>query len=467
MKASRVGRVWTGTLAVLALCVVGCESQPSRQINPIDLSGSARTLPGLVSDGITLNTLVIQRAIDECSASGGGKVRLPAGRYVTGTIRLKDNVTLTLEEGTTLLGSTRASDYRNVDPFTAGDGVPLGSALVVAVDAKNVGLEGAGTIDGQAKALAAGQKPYKVRPFLMRWVRCDGVRVAGLTLVAPGAWTNHLFQCRNVTIERLSVRSKTAGIPNTDGIDVDSCQGVRFDGCEIDSGDDAVCLKTTSKMPCSDISVSNCTLTTLCNAVKIGTESLGDFEQIRVKDCRVRHVGMAGIAVYCVDGAHADGLWFDKITMDGVNVAVSIRLGARLKTFRPGDYAKPVGTLRNISVSHIRARGIGRIRLLINGIPDHPVEQLALTDIQIECPGGGRDTDALIQLPEKISAYPEMDMFGAKMPAYGMYLRHVRGATLDRITFTTRRNDGRPSVLELDATGVCSTTANPVPAGQK
>jgi polygalacturonase len=130
------------------------------------------TNAGVVGDGVALNTPGIQKVIDNCAASGGGTVRFPTGRYLTGTIQIKSNVTLRFEEGATLLGSTDVGDYRNLDPFIDGSGHPLGHALIVAVDADHVGIEGSGTVDGQSPKLKSKEKPYSVRPFLVRWVRC-------------------------------------------------------------------------------------------------------------------------------------------------------------------------------------------------------------------------------------------------------------------------------------------------------
>ncbi|MBW8782997.1 MAG: glycoside hydrolase family 28 protein [Verrucomicrobia bacterium] len=406
-------------------------------------------VPAAVGDGTTLNTVVLQKAIDTCSAQGGGRVRLPAGRYLTGTLQLKDNVILHLDEQAVLLGSTRAADYRNLDPFTAGDGVKdLGYALIVAVDAQHVGIEGPGTIDGQGKAVKAAQNPYTVRPFLIRWVRCSDITVRETHLTGPGAWTMHFFQCRNVAVDGVTIRS--LGLVNNDGIDIDSCETVRITGCDIDSGDDALCLKATSPRPCHDIVATGCRLKTVCNAIKLGTESLGDFENIRISDCQIRDTGMAGIALYSVDGAHLQNVTMDGITMDGVSVPISVRLGARLKTFRPGDQPRPPGALRDITLRHIHATGARLIGLLINGIPGHPVESLALDDIQIELVGGGKAADTAVQLPEKISAYPEMSMFGRNMPAYALYFRHVDGISLRNVHTNVTLPDTRPAGVFID-----------------
>jgi polygalacturonase len=417
---------------------------------------------GAIGDGATVNTAAIQKAIDDCSASGGGTIQFPAGRFVTGTIQLKDNVTLRLDENATLLGSTNAADYRNVDPFMAGDGVPLGYALIVAEGANHAGIEGAGTIDGQGKKLKAAQKRYTVRPFLMRWLHCTNVTVRDVHLTNPGAWTLNFFQSRDATVERVTIRTRNTGLVNNDGIDLDSCENVSIRDCDIESGDDALCLKATSPLPCRNITASGCKLSTKTNAIKLGTESLGDFENISVTDCQITNTGMAGIALYSVDGANLHDVKLDGITMDGVTVPICVRLGARLKTFRAGDQPKPPGTLRDVTIKNVRVTGARQIGLLISGITNHPVENLTLKNIQIELAGGGKLADAQIQLPEKEKAYPEYSMFGKVMPAYGIYARHVRGIIFKNVRTTVKNPDARPASIFVDVEGV--TPADFAPA---
>ncbi|HVU36995.1 MAG TPA: glycosyl hydrolase family 28 protein [Opitutales bacterium] len=419
-----------------------------------------------MGDGATINTAAIQRAVDACSAQGSGVVHFSAGRYLTGTIQLKAGVTLQLDDQAVLLGSTRAEDYRNLDPFTDGSGYPMGYALIVAVDAQHVGIEGSGVIDGQGmdvaraqgnfdargKALSADKTTYTVRPFLVRWVRCANIVMRGVQLRNSGAWGVHFSQSKNITVENVTIRS--AGLRNNDGIDVDSCANVRIKGCDIDSGDDAICLKATSPLPCRDFTAEDCKLKTRCNAIKLGTESLGDFEHIQVSNCQIRDIGMAGVALYCVDGAHMQDIRISNLAIDGVTVPISIRLGARLKTFRAGDGAKPPGLLRDVSIKNLQVTGAQQIGMLINGIPGHPVENVSLENISIELAGGGRTEDAQVQLPENEAAYPEYNMFGKVMPAYGIYARHIRNIQLVNVTMRVAAPDGRPFAQFIDVEGL-------------
>ncbi|HEX7845493.1 MAG TPA: glycosyl hydrolase family 28 protein, partial [Chitinophagaceae bacterium] len=208
---------------------------------------------GAVGDGKTLNTVFIQKAIDACSAGGGGKVIFPPGIYLSATIELKDNVTLHLEKDARLLGTTDIDQYRNLDPFTEGLGIDVGWALLVAVDAKNITIEGKGAIDGQGSKLKAehilkdtrpeGQR-WGRRPFLLRIVRCTGVTVKDITLNYAAAWTSHYSQSKNITIDNVKIVS--VGVAHNDGIGIDGCQDVNIRNCDVVSGDDALVFKTTS-----------------------------------------------------------------------------------------------------------------------------------------------------------------------------------------------------------------------------
>jgi polygalacturonase len=193
--------------------------------------------------------------------------------------------------------------------------------------------------------------------------------------------------------------------------------------CDIVSGDDALVIKATSRSkPSRDIVARDCKLSTRTNAIKLGTESIGGFENIKVSNCQITNTKMAGIALYAVDGADLRNVTISDITMDGVIVPISIRLGACLKTFRAGEEPRPApGKLRDVTIKNVSAKNIEMIGILINGVLGHPVEALTLENIQLDLPGGGTAEDAGVLLPEKEKDYPEFDTFGKTMPAYGIY----------------------------------------------
>ncbi|TDH20075.1 glycoside hydrolase family 28 protein [Segetibacter sp. 3557_3] len=417
---------------------------------------------GAVADSTTLNTAAIQKAIDDCNKTGGGKVYFPAGRFLSGTIELKDNVTLHFRKGAVLLGSIDLKDYRNLDPFTEGLGIDVGWALVVAVDANNIGLEGEGRIDGQGAALKAkhiitdtrpeGQR-WGLRPFLVRIVRCTRVTVKDVTLNYAGAWTSHYFQSKNINIENVKIVS--VGVAHNDGIGIDGCQDVRITNCDVVSGDDALVFKTTSStMACKNITVTGLRLKSNQAGIKMGTESMANFEDIRISGCHIYDTKNGGIKLLTVDGARIRNVEISDITMDEVRTPMLFRLGSRLSVFRKAnDTKQTTGTFENVVIRNVKAKASADAQLkppsgiLITGVPGHYITNLTLENIDISIAGGGNRGDARHAVPEAIDQYPEVKTFGPLIPAYGIWARHVKGLKLKNIQFTLAANDQRPAFV--------------------
>jgi Glycosyl hydrolases family 28 len=417
---------------------------------------------GAVGDGKTLNTVAIQKAIDDCHQKGGGTVLFPSGKFLSGTIVIKDNITIQLEKGAVLAGSTNIDDYRNIDPFTDGLGIDVGWALLVAVDAKNIGIEGEGTIDGQGSQLKAQQiltdsrpegQRWGRRPFLLRIVRCQGVTVKGITLNYAAAWTSHYFQSRKLHIEKVKIVSH--GVAHNDGIDIDGCQDVRIKDCDIESGDDALCFKTTSStMACRDIVVTGMRLKSGQGAIKMGTESMAPFENITISNCYIYNTNNGGIKLLTVDGAHLRNIEIYDIVMSEVKTPILVRLGSRLSVFRKGkDVQQQTGTLDHVIIRDIKATASANAQLkppsgiLITGVPDHYITNLTLQNIEISLAGGGLAEHTRQQVPEAVDKYPEVKTFGPLVPAYGIWARHVKGLKLINITFHLDSNDVRPAFI--------------------
>jgi len=424
---------------------------------------------GAAGDGKTMDSPAIQKAIDDCSQAGGGTVDIPAGTYLSATIALKDNVKLYLEKGATLLGTTDIKAYKNLDPFTDGLGIDVGSAFLVAIDAKNIAIEGEGVIDGQGSALKARQieedtrpenERWGLRPFLLRVLRCDGVTIRNVTLRYAGAWTSHYAQSQNIQIEGVKIESY--GVAHNDGIDIDGCRHVRIKNCDIVSGDDALCFKTThSKYPCSDVTVSGMKLKSNQAAIKMGTESMAAFENIQISNCQIYDTKNGGIKLFSVDGAQLRNIEISDITMDNIRTPMMFRLGSRLSVFRKNqDTQQATGSFENVVIRNIKAKSAEETQLtpasgiLITGVPGHCITGLMLENIEIELPGGGTLGESRQEVPEAIDQYPEVKTFAPCLPAYGVWARHVKRLNLNNVTFKLENPDLRPAFICEDGTHI-------------
>lgn len=402
---------------------------------------------GARGDGISINTKAIQKAIDDCAKAGGGAVLLSDGIYVSGTIRLRSNVTLNIDETAVLRGSADIRDYESITPrihylyrarFT--------KSLVYAECETNICLTGSGVIDGQGALFPAKKGDDGERPYLIRFSECKGVRVRGLMLLNSARWLSHYLACEEVEIERISIRSRIRH--NRDGMDIDSCNGVRIRDCDIYSGDDAIVLKSTvAELPCRNVIVTHCRLSGTPASLKLGTESNGGFENITFADCTL-YDGREGIAIEEVDGGINQNVCVSNIVMRNIEVPIFIRLANRARPI-PGKPAPGMGALRNVVIRNVNATGAGNMGCSITGLPGHPVENVTLENICIEFSGGGTVEMAERKVPEKEKSYPMAWMFG-ELPAYGFYCRHVKGLTIRNLKLSFEKQDVRPAIIAED-----------------
>jgi len=399
---------------------------------------------GAVGDGQALDTKALQAAID-AAASSGGIVYFPPGTYRSGTLFLKSHISLYIEDGAVLLGSSDLADFPSVQPsLRSYTEVYVHQSLIYAENLENVSLLGKGTIDGQGAAFKGG---YGVRPYLIRMVNCRNIHVADLMLKDSPMWVQHYLACENVSIRGLTVHSRCNA--NNDGIDIDACQKVRISDCEIFSGDDAIVLKSTLDRPCRDVAVTNCVVSTPANGFKVGTESVGGFDNIVISNCTVYDTRCAGIALETVDGAILENIIVSNISMRSVCVPIFLRLGNRARPIYEGAPRPGLGSLRNVVIHDIQASGAEKVGCAICGLPERSIENLTLANIRMRFAGGGTRDDAARDIPENASAYPEHNMFGV-LPAYGFYCRHVKNARILNTQVAVEREDLRPALVSDD-----------------
>ena len=394
-------------------------------------------------------TTELQKMIDACAAHGGGTVVIPPGRHVTGTLRLRSNVRLWLDAGAVLEGSRDLANYPVLPgSFRGYTDNYTDKSLIFAEDAAQVSIEGRGTIDGQG---AAFKGPYKVRPYMIRMIRCRNVAITDVTIRDSPMWVQHYLACEGVAIRGITVHSRVNA--NNDGIDIDCSSRVRISDCDISSGDDAIVLKSTANLPCRDVAVTNCVLSTACNAFKLGTETNGGFEDIVMSNCTIYETALSGIALEIVDGGTMDRVAISNVTMRNVGAPLFVRLGDRARPPVDGAPRPPVGRIRNLTVRGVHAANGGRTGCAVAGLPGHPIENLTLEDIRLEFAGGGSAADAS-SVPEELPAkYPEFKMFGT-LPAFGLYCRHVRGLRLRDVELAASQPEARPPLICEDVEGL-------------
>jgi polygalacturonase len=408
---------------------------------------------GAVADGVSNNTEVIQKAVDQCSGLGGGTVFFPTGTYMSGTIYLKNNVTIDLEKSSIIKGIASESAYpesRNGEKgFIRLDSV------------SNVTITGEGTIDGNGgnKVFQKGNNADK-RPNLLQCIGSKNIVIKNIHILNSACWTLHLFNSNKVFIEGISIYCHSNW--NNDGIDIDS-KNVTISNCTIDCDDDALCFKSEGKNLCENIVVTNCNLASNCSLIKFGTSSVTGFKNVTISNCVLHSAsesnfrfwnknipgvldsitGISGIALEVVDGGKMEQINISNITMDGIQTPLFIRLGSRKNS---------TGSLKNVLISNIIATTHSQIPICISGVPGFYIENVIIRDMMVNCMGGGTKGDAShLKIPEKEKAYPENRMFGNRLPAYGMYVRHVKNITLDNIQFYLIKPDYRPAILFDDA----------------
>jgi polygalacturonase len=395
---------------------------------------------GAAADGVAPDTAALQAAIDACAASGGGTVHVPAGRYLTGALFLRDNITLHLDAGAVLLGIQDTAGYPVIHERWEGVEQMAYAPLVTGRGLKNIAITGRGTIDGQGdywwRALRSKKLAYP-RPRLVSFSDCTNVLIEGVTLMNSPAWTVNPVRCQNVNVRGLTIANPPDS-PNTDGINPDSCRYVRISDCHISVGDDCITIKSgTQQQPrdqrvaCRDIAITNCTLERGHGGVVIGSEMSGDVRNVVISNCvfigtdrGIRMKSRRG------RGGVVENIRVSNIIMEAVlcpftmNLYYSCNGGLGVaevsdKKAHPVDNGTPA--FRGIHFSHISAVDVKIAAGFFYGLAEMPLEDISLSDISIQCNGGSAP------------AYPEMAEDIPCLAQAGFFVRNARNIRFDKV----------------------------------
>lgn len=273
-------------------------------------------------DGTELVTGLLQHLIDDIQTAGGGTLVVTPGIYRTGTLVLPSNFCLELEAGATLLASDCYADYSAAQTLTTAE--LSQSALLYAYGEHNITLCGSGNIDGNASAFFSAEPdeqgyrlPHTHRPRMVVFENCRAIRLKDLTIRQSPMWTVHLVSCEQVFVARITIDNDLT-MANTDALDIDSCENVHISDSYFSAADDGICLKTTKKAPhiqrpLRNVTVTNCIVRSKSCALKIGTETFADVENISVNNCSIYESNRA-IGIISRDGGSFSRLIFSNIT---------------------------------------------------------------------------------------------------------------------------------------------------------
>ena len=440
---------------------------------------------GAVSHLQANSTQAIQHAIDRCSADGGGRVVVPAGNYVTGTLVLRSHVHLYLELGATLYGSTDLKDYRRMKSSYQSLRTHTETIQLIYADSvEHVTISGYGTIDGRGRVFPklSWNDEGITRPHLLRFIQSRDITIKDITLRNSGCWMQHYLACDRLRISGIKVTNRNNY--NNDALDLDGCHDVIVSDMLADSDDDGITLKSTSPRRCEDITIQNCIVSSHCNAVKLGTETNGGFRNIHISGITIKPssdqrekffgqwLGTSALSLEIVDGGTMENVTVSGLTVTGTESPIFIRLGHRGRGWqfadgtsnqgwvaKDGGAAKPipidtVGRMRGLYINNVHARDAGNYGCSITGLAGHPVEDVHLSNISIRHHGGiSADSLAAISTAlqdEKVADYPEATMWGP-LPAKGFYVRHARGVHFDKVETHTALPDARPEFVYEDA----------------
>jgi len=484
-----LGKAPAGALATAAAMNLMSDSpvlaaqSPSHSATGSDLGARVYNVRdfGAKGDGVALDTAALQSAIDTCTREGGGTVLVPSGTFHIGTVELKSNVTLHIAASGKLLGSADGKQYHAVDEIPLRGDTTLNDgnwALLFAVNAKNVTLEGPGTIDGQGfqfhspvrGTLAPSGLPGAHRPYHLLAYRCEGLTVRNIDLLDCAYHSLRVIQSKRVHMDGIYIHNRVNG--NNDGFHFISTQYLTVSNCIVLAQDDACALFGS----CKFVTITNCVFSTRWSVFRFG----GGFAQnITISNCVLYEVYGCPIKFQGNPGSRYENISFSNLVLDNVTGPIHISVGPRNpRPTQPGAPPQPVaedastgappGTttpaiLRNVSLSNIKGNvttdppqlseakvtstenpGEKHSCITLNCVGGATMENVSLSDINLTFGGGGTAEDAARRdLPEIAGEY---FMLGP-MPAYGLYARGVRGLTLNNIRLQVSTPDLRPALI--------------------
>jgi len=399
---------------------------------------------GAVADGVTVTHKAFNDAINACAESGGGYVEVPAGEYVCGTIELKSNVILVLSPGCTVYASMDINDFvplevRHHAPMVRGERI------------KNSGIIGAGTLDCRRTNEMRAAYPNAGKPNIVAMEYCEDFIIDGVTLKDTGGFTIYSFYNTNVTFHNIKIT--TRGCENGDGIDFSASKNVVISDCFINTGDDAIGLKTHYPLEaCENFTITNCVITTRWAAVRLGPETCGDMKNITISNC-VFNDCADGVKVQLCDTFLMEDITVSNISMRNVVRPFFITSSSCPMSGKTAKRRPDPGIFRRLLISNVSASMDSGLRnwfdtaCVIQGIPDGIIEDVEVSNFHFLNAGGATaehakkadHTEFILR-----NGYP--DVPDSKYAACGFYVKNAKNIKFFNCTFDNITYDHRTAI---------------------
>ena len=429
---------------------------------------------GAVGDGKNLDSPAINTAIESAFANGGGKIIVPAGIYLCGSIHLKSNIELHLLPGAIIKAAPasmkvydESESFGGFPEYQDGGHTYFHNSLIWAEGQDNISITGRGMIDGegltkkdtenagnvQGGSIGTGDKAIALK-------LCTNVLIRDITIFRGGHFAIIITGCEKGTIDNVTIDT------NRDGIDIDCCKYLTVTNTKVNTpNDDGIVLKSSfalkKPVPCENILINNCIVTGyklgtfldgtyipekvnwVCGRIKLGTESNGGYRNIAISNCTMMY--SSGLAFEEVDQGRMENIAVSNITMNHVHhYPIYITTGRRNRG--PKEVTSP-SYGGDIMISNVIADDADSLAgIIVTGMKEEPLRNIRLHNIQIRYRGGGTSDLSKKEYREQGTNYPEPRWAGPT-PAYGLYARHVDGLTVRGLYLETIRPDYRHVVI--------------------
>ena len=454
---------------LFVLLTLSCLSTIADNLNDFNIRSF-----GAVGDGKNLDSPAINTAIESAFANGGGKIIVPAGIYLCGSIHLKSNIELHLLPGAIIKAAPasmkvydESESFGGFPEYQDGGHTYFHNSLIWAEGQDNISITGRGMIDGegltkkdtenagnvQGGSIGTGDKAIALK-------LCTNVLIRDITIFRGGHFAIIITGCEKGTIDNVTIDT------NRDGIDIDCCKYLTVTNTKVNTpNDDGIVLKSSyalkKPVPCENILINNCIVTGyklgtfldgtyipekvnwVCGRIKLGTESNGGYRNIAISNCTMMY--SSGLAFEEVDQGRMENIAVSNITMNHVHhYPIYITTGCRNRG--PKEVTSP-SYGGDIMISNVIADDADSLAgIIVTGMKEEPLRNIRLHNIQIRYRGGGTSDLSKKEYREQGTNYPEPRWAGPT-PAYGLYARHVDGLTVRGLYLETIRPDYRHVVI--------------------